>query len=1068
MKKLLFVLLLSFSFSGGYAAYLVNVPQTLKQPDGTVLHCFASGDEFYHWLHDSLGYTIVADPQTGYFVYAVAAAGGQIAPSGHIAGIADPVSLGLPVRLSISKEIIEARRADFVANLEKDRIHKANGGNNIGTINNLVIFIRFADETTFSSPSSLNFNGMKAMFNDSSSYSANSMYNFYRLASYGQLYIVSHFYPVQSGTAIVSYQDINPRSYYQPKTAGNPDGYTSGQRYSREAALLARAAQSIASSVPADLDIDYDGDGNVDNVAFLFSGAPDGWSDLLWPHRYTLSTPVKINGKYVHDYNFLLANTNYGSPWPGVLTHEMMHSLSAPDLYRYTDDLGTPVGSWDLMGSTTYGKAQGLGAHMKWKYGKWIPELPEVAAPGTYTLYPVNDTTMIFDAQKSIGYRINLPGYPNEYLVLEYRKTNACTFENSLPGSGIVIYRIRKNTNGNASADGSSSYDEVYVFRPNGKKLTSKDSNGNIDRAHFSAGVNRTVFDPTTNPYPFFCDGSHMTGFSITNITAAGDSIQFTYAPKWDALSISKEQIAFGHQAGNTEAVSISANTAWTITGVDTSWLSVSVLAGDSGTTNNILFSTRTQNSLRVPKTCTLLVQYGSKEKYVSVSQGMQPIVSCQDISNRYNEDTLAGYNFQQQGVTAVSEYFASPNILQVIDSVAFYFGNITLNDSADNTVKLEIYTSNASNRPGNTELTQTIPAASLTPNAWNTIHLQKPVITSKGLTVGYSFVSTDSNFLKINIFKNAQIRTETYNGTMIVKQNGSWRKSSETAFPDIMNYSLAAKLFVCPPSPSTDTLLVSKTHFSMPYDSIFQDSFAIASNVSWEIVNFPEGFSISQSKGTGNATVVITPLSKNREAKKTYYFWVRSGSILHNMTIERATYPLISSKKEVELNYEGTDSAEVFITAIGTSWTAQTNCAWLRLSRTSGNAGSQKLVIYPTGENTTNEAFEGCVDIISTTLNESMCIVARQNSIVGVPQMRDVSALSLFPNPATSQLTVNNGDTPIQTIIVYNMLGKEVLKKTDVNNSSIELNLADLYSGIYFVKVTSAKSVQVKKFVKD
>jgi M6 family metalloprotease-like protein len=1059
MKKLLFTTLLSVALLSGYSAYLVNVPQTLKQPDGTVLHCFASGDEFYNYLHDSLGYTIVQDA-AGYYVYALPAADGQIAPSNHRVGVANPVALGLPVQVSLSSELIMAKRADFDAMMAKDRLHKANGGNNKGTINNIVIFIRFSDESTY--PSYLSLSTIQAMFNDSSSYSANSMYNFYRLASYGQLYIQSHFFPAPSGNTILSYQDIYPRSYYRPyNQTSNPNGYQSGQEYSRRTAMLIRAVNAIASSVPSTLDIDYDGDGKVDNVAFVVSGSPDGWSELLWPCRAWLSSQASIRGKFVDNFNFLLANTNGSSPWPGVLTHEMMHTLSAPDLYRYNDKTIDPVGSWDLMGSTNYSKAQGLGAHMKWKYGMWIPPLPDLAAPGTYTLYPANDATMFLDTTKPIGYRLDVPGFPNEYLVLEYRKTNTCTFENNLPGSGILIYRIRKNTNGNASGPP----DEVYLFRPNGTQSV----DGNLSAAHF-VSPSRTNFDPNTNPKPFSGSGTAMTGFSITNITSAGDSIQFTYKPSWETLAASKEQINFIYQANNLDVISVSANVSWTMSGVDTSWLNVSITQGDSGITNNIQISTRSQNNLRVPRTCTLVLHYGKKkEKYVYVSQGIEDITTCQWVNNAIAEDTLAGYNFQQYGVNAVSEYFAATNNVQVIDSVSFYFGNISIDDNLDNTIKLEIYTSNASDRPGNTQLSQTLSAKDLKPNAWNTIVLQKPIVTNKGITVGYSFTRTDSNFMKINIYKNAALRTGNYSGTMLVRQ-GSWKKPFETTFSGIKNYSLAVKIFTCPPSPPTDYLTVDTTKLYISYDSNQQAAFKITSNTSWKIISLPEGYAASQTSGTGNANIVITTTSKHRDARKFFYFWVHSGSILHDMSIERATYPLISNKKEVVLNHEGTDSAVVMITATGTDWTSQTSCSWLQAPQNTGTAGNtpQRLVIYPAGANNTGAALEGCVDVVATSLNESMCVVVRQNPPDGIRPLQDASTLSLYPNPTTSQLTVNNGNLPIQTLIVYNVLGKEMLKISGLNSSYTELNVADWHAGVYFVKVISAKGVQVRKFVRN
>ena len=44
------------------------VPAARVQPNGDTLHCYASGDEFYNWLHDAEGYTIVQDPATGFYV----------------------------------------------------------------------------------------------------------------------------------------------------------------------------------------------------------------------------------------------------------------------------------------------------------------------------------------------------------------------------------------------------------------------------------------------------------------------------------------------------------------------------------------------------------------------------------------------------------------------------------------------------------------------------------------------------------------------------------------------------------------------------------------------------------------------------------------------------------------------------------------------------------------------------------------------------------------------------------------------------------------------------------------
>ena len=52
------------------AAYIQNQPYRITQPDGTEIQCFVSGDEFFNWLHDADGYTII-QAENGYFYYAV-------------------------------------------------------------------------------------------------------------------------------------------------------------------------------------------------------------------------------------------------------------------------------------------------------------------------------------------------------------------------------------------------------------------------------------------------------------------------------------------------------------------------------------------------------------------------------------------------------------------------------------------------------------------------------------------------------------------------------------------------------------------------------------------------------------------------------------------------------------------------------------------------------------------------------------------------------------------------------------------------------------------------------------
>ena len=214
----------------------------------------------------------------------------------------------------------------------------------------------------------------------------------------------------------------------------NTNGYTESNSTIREHTLLKNAIQFVSQEIPLSLDIDGNNDGYVDNVTFLVSGSPDGWSDLLWPHRWSLySFDVWINGSIVDAYNLNLATGGYFTV--GTLCHEFFHSLGAPDLYHYTDT-GSPTstGAWDVMDASS-DIPQYMGAWMKHKYGNWI-DCPTINQLGIYPLLPLQ-------YQESSCYRIDSPNSNNEFFIVEYRDKEGI-YEINTPGSnsGMLVLSL--------------------------------------------------------------------------------------------------------------------------------------------------------------------------------------------------------------------------------------------------------------------------------------------------------------------------------------------------------------------------------------------------------------------------------------------------------------------------------------------------------------------------------------------------------------------------------------------------------------------------------------------------
>ena len=500
--------------SPAFAAYLENVPVTLKQPDGTVVECLATGDEYYNWVHDKDGYTIVQHPTTGYYCYAILQ-GDELVASQYVVGKANPLNTSLTPHVNISSEKILARREAILQELPpKTPLTKSSQSKAAtGTLNNIVVYIRFADQTEFPAEQSK----YTTMFNSDT---GNSMKNYYREISHNQLTTNTYFYPANNGTSILSYQDAHNSNYYCPyNSISNPEGYHGNEEASRRHNLLTNAINHIKSQISSSINLDFDNDGYVDNICFIIRGEATAWNTLLWPHHSVL-TQNEINGKQTFDYN-LQIESRLLSKKTGVLVHEMGHTLGAPDLYHYnktdgTSAKGKPVGIWDVMASDQ-NPPQYMSAHIKQKYMGWISSIPIISSPGTYILNPSSSAT-------NNCYKIPLVN-DNEYLVLEYRKKTG-TFESSLPNSGLVIYRINTNYYGNSRGDGfGTTSDEIYVFRPDG----SPSSDGDIRSAYFSSASGRTMFNKNTNPYCFTSSGD-IINIDIRDIHENTDgSLSFKY-----------------------------------------------------------------------------------------------------------------------------------------------------------------------------------------------------------------------------------------------------------------------------------------------------------------------------------------------------------------------------------------------------------------------------------------------------------------------------------------------------------------------------------------------------------
>ena len=75
---------------------------------------------------------------------------------------------------------------------------------------------------------------------------------------------------------------------------------------------------------------------------------------------------------------------------------------------------------------------------------------------------------------------------------------------------------------------------------------------------------------------------------------------------------------------------------------------------------------------------------------------------------------------------------------------------------------------------------------------------------------------------------------------------------------------------------------------------------------------------------------------------------------------------------------------------------------------------------------------------------------------------------LQIFPNPANDKLRIKSGELRIENIEIFDVFGKLQLTSLRAEPFLIELDIANLPSGLYFLKVYMKDGVIAKKFVKE
>jgi len=82
---------------------------------------------------------------------------------------------------------------------------------------------------------------------------------------------------------------------------------------------------------------------------------------------------------------------------------------------------------------------------------------------------------------------------------------------------------------------------------------------------------------------------------------------------------------------------------------------------------------------------------------------------------------------------------------------------------------------------------------------------------------------------------------------------------------------------------------------------------------------------------------------------------------------------------------------------------------------------------------------------------------------LVGTGNQLNGGKIMVYPNPATDNVVVKS-DFTITNIEVLNYIGQTVITRNNVSEKSVKVNVSELTTGVYFVKVTTVDGIKTVK----
>lgn len=331
-----------------------------------------------------------------------------------------------------------------------------------------------------------------------------------------------------------------------PVTMKNNYGYYGGdgayQKDEKVYEMIKEACDGIQDKVNLK-DYDWDGDGEADQVFFLYAGlgqASGGSAGTIWPHeselRYWPCGVLSYSTGKINTYacaNELQPETQgssrYISAGIGTICHEFSHCLGFADMYDTTGGGGYGMSVFDVMDQGSYNGNGFVPCNytaFERIYAGWV-EAIELIDPAT-----VKDMKSVSDyGRPFIMYNYK---NTNEYFLMENRQNTG--WDKGLYGSnGLLIVHVNYVPSRWANNSVNSSAEKIQcctVVNADGSRENTQYSlQGDLYPYEVKGVTMNDEFtdesEPAAKLYTKNSDNSYALGIPITNIKRSKGSISF-------------------------------------------------------------------------------------------------------------------------------------------------------------------------------------------------------------------------------------------------------------------------------------------------------------------------------------------------------------------------------------------------------------------------------------------------------------------------------------------------------------------------------------------------------------